>query len=162
MLKFVTQNQHMSRYFSLLALATLFTLSGCRECTTISRAEIPEQYLRLVNASGDNLWFGPTAQYDPQEAVFTHERLGELQAEVNEGSQSIVLEFPATNDRAERIDLQLDSVSSHRIDYNTLLITNKQCEEEYSLSYVRFNGEQMCGSCGDTRHNNDRYIRLEL
>ncbi|MDZ7846779.1 MAG: hypothetical protein U5L96_08405 [Owenweeksia sp.] len=144
--------------FSFVFLA----LTSCQECNVSKDKGNPDRFIRLLNQQGEDLWFGTTARYNPDSVKFIHEREGELAKEVKTGTQSVVIKFPETQDQPEEIIMQLDSVTSHTLTYNTLVFVNNECEQEYTLSYVKLNGEQMCGSCGNTQFNDDRYINLRL
>lgn len=143
-------------------LILILHISGCKECTNVEDHGSPDHYIRLLDDDGQNLWFGDSAIYDPQQVRFVHESKGELQATPDPSSQSVILNFPTTEGQAEEISMQLDTNSTHTITYNTIVFTNNKCTKEYTLSYVKFNGEQVCGSCGKTEFNDDRYINLRL
>ena len=144
------------------SLTALMLLVSCRKCSLDSDVVVPEQAIRIVDQQGNDLVFGDSAIYDIDEVVFVHERLGELPYYTNSQKQTLYMAFPPTQVGAEDITMELDSATSHLLTYNTLVFTNNECVKEYVLSYVKLDGEQVCGSCGDPAFNSDPIIYLEL
>lgn len=152
----------MKNLLILSALSALLMLASCRKCSIESDLVVPDQSIRIVNAQGDDLVFGPNAIYQASEIKFIHEKDGEMPFATDSNKQLLYLEFPATAQGAEDISLVLDSVTTHTLTYNTLVYTNNECTKDYVLSYVKLDGEQVCGSCGDRAFNPDPVIYLEL
>ncbi len=144
----------------LLALPLMY-FTSCRDCSSVSDSGNPDQLVRFFDAEGDNLWFGDSAEYDPEDAVFIHDLEGELMAEPVAGHKAIRLKFPVAEDALGNITLQVDSTTSYDIEYKSL-IYNNDCVKVYELSFVKFEGKQVCGVCGSTQFNDDRYINLRL
>lgn len=152
----------MKKLIFLGLLAVVMFATSCRKCSVDTQLVVPEQAIRIVDAQGNDLVFGDSARYDIDEVAFIHEREGELEFYTNSQTMTIFLEFPPTQNRAEDITLRLDSTTTHLINYNTLVFTNNECVQEYVLSYVKLDGEQVCGSCGDSSFNPNTIIFFEL
>ena len=144
------------------ALAVLIFMASCRKCSLDSQVVLPEQSLRIIDQQGNDLIFGDSALYDIANVTFVHERLGALSYTANSQSRTLYLVFPPTQLGAEDIALLLDSNTTFLLTYNTLVFTNNECVKEYVLSYVKLNGERVCGSCGDPAFNSDPVIYLEI
>ena len=152
----------MKKLFVFASIVLLMLVSSCRKCSLNTPLVIPEQQIRIVNANGDNLVFGDSAKYDVSNIAFIHEREGALDFTSNPSTKALEIAFPQTQNQAEEIILNLDSVTSHVLTYNTLVFSNNECVMEYVLSYVKLNGQQVCGSCGDPDFNTDTFIYLML
>lgn len=144
------------------SLVIVLSLVSCRECSLDSELVVIEQAIRIIDQQGNDLVFGDSAVYDLRKVTFNHERLGALPYYTNSQDQIIYLAFPPTQVGAEEITLVLDSTTTHLLTYNTLVFTNNECLKEYVLSYVKLDGKQVCGSCGDPAFNSDPIIYLEL
>lgn len=146
---------------NIFLILPLLYLTACRDCTVVEDSGNPDQLVKLLDENGNNLWFGDSAIYDPAEAVFTHQTEGEIIATPVEGLGAIRIKFPPVFEGEEIISLQVDSATSYDITYTTLLYNNK-CTKVYELSYVKFMGKQVCGVCGSTQFNDDRFVNLRL
>ena len=152
----------MKKLFVFASITTMLLAVSCKKCSLDSPLIIPEQSLRIVNANGDDLVFGDSAIYDVNEIEFVHEREGSLSFSPSASSKTILLAFPQTLNQPEEISMVLDSNTTHILTYNTLVFSNNECLREYVLSYVKLDGNQVCGSCGDPSFNSDPIIYLEL
>lgn len=152
----------MKNLYVFTSLATVLLLGSCKNCSLDVPLVIPEQSIRILNANGDDLVFGDSAIYELSDISFIHQREGRLDFGANTGEKTIHLAFPQTLNTPEDITLRLDSTTAHTLTYNTLVYNNNECIREYVLSYVKFDGVQLCGSCGDPSFNPDPIIYLRL
>ncbi len=152
----------MKKLLVFTSIACVLLLASCKKCSIDTPLVVPEQSIKIQNAAGDNLVFGDSAIYDVADIQFVHEREGELNFTSSVTKGTLHLAFPQTLNQPEEITLVLDSSTQHSLTYNTLVFSNNECIREYVLSYVKLDGIQVCGSCGDPQFNADPIIYLEL
>lgn len=145
--------------YVLLASSAFFGLQGCNECSVIEDSGNPLRRFRLLDASGNDLWFGANAIYDPAEAVFQHQSEGALMTSVNTSKGSVDVLIPMSNGNERSIELRLDSVTSSQLKYAAILY-EENCERNYELSYMFQDGTKICSLCGTTQFENDGFIYL--
>lgn len=134
-------------------------LHSCSECSSVDDQGNPARVIRLFDGQGNDLWFGPTAKYDPAKVQFEHQTEGLLNSNVINAEKAVSVQFPLTNTQEQKIYVKLDSATVDTLTYTTLVYDSK-CSKVYELSYVLFDGRKICGSCGNTQFNEDRYINL--
>lgn len=140
-------------------IAVIYALSACSDCSIVEDKGNPQRQFRLEDENGNSLWFGSTAIYNPEDAVFEHPTQGVLATTVNSGSQSVGVMVPLTDQEEVTMTLTLDSVTTSQLMYTAFMFEEK-CKRTYELSYIFQDSEKICTLCGSTQFENDGYIYL--
>lgn len=144
---------------ALACVVGMLALAACSDCSIVEDKGNPQRQFRLEDEAGNSLWFGDSARYDPEDAIFEHPTQGILPATVNASLQSVGVTIPLTDQEEESILLRLDSVKSSTIVYTSFMYEEK-CSRVYELSYIKQDGTKICSLCGSQKFENDGFIYL--
>ncbi len=142
-----------------MAVVLTFIVTSCNDCSLVQDAGNPDRQFRLLDAQGNDLWFGDSATYDPDKAIFEHQTKGVLTTNVNTSNRSVGVMLPLTDDGEEKIFLRLDSAGTEVLRYISFAYQTK-CKKEYELSYMFQNDVKICSLCGTTELGGSIYINL--
>ncbi|WP_417610555.1 hypothetical protein [Owenweeksia hongkongensis] len=142
-----------------MAVMLTFIVTSCNDCSLVQDAGNPDRQFRLLDAQGNDLWFGDSATYDPNAAVFEHETKGVLTSNLNASNRSVGVMIPLTNNDEDKIFVHLDSAGTEVLRYVSFAYERK-CEVEYELSYMFQNDVKICSLCGSTELGGSIYINL--
>ena len=140
-------------------IALICSLTACNDCSIVEDKGNPQRQFKLQDENGNSLWFGSSAIYNPEEAVFEHPTQGVLATTINSGSQSVGVVMPLTDQDQVTMTLKLDSVNSSELVYTSFMFEEK-CARTYEVSYIIQDGVKICTLCGDHPFEGDKFIYL--
>lgn len=142
-----------------MAVMVTFIVTSCNDCSLVQDAGNPDRQFRLLDAQGNDLWFGDSAIYDPSTAEFEHATLGVLTSKVNVSAKSVGVMIPLTNGDEEKIFVHIDSAGTDVLRYVSFSYESK-CKRVYELSYIYQNDVKICTLCGSKEFEDDGYVYL--
>lgn len=150
--------------FVVFCIIVLVLTNACKKDCENNTENQTAQLLQLKSTSGQNLWFGSTAIFNPDSVLFIHiksdifnEKPDTLLFIVDREKRNIQLTFPETNSVTRTIQMHLNTKEIDVLTYSTDLV-QEECGTVKAVMVVKYNGKKVCNRCGDGRYNGVREV----